>query len=176
MHGVVSLLDAQHDQAVHELWAELADSQGLNGISITPIPHFSYHVAQAYNDNLLEQTVIDLADELAPFEVQTSGLGIFTGPNPVLYIPVTRTAMLSRIHERVYERVVQHSTGEVGYYQPPTWTPHITLAHGDLTPDNLSAVMRLLSGRNFDWRIPIDNLATIYDDDGQHRVRSRFAL
>jgi hypothetical protein len=44
MHGVVSLLDAAHYQAVESLWAELA-ACGLRGVYVTPFPHFSYHVA-----------------------------------------------------------------------------------------------------------------------------------
>jgi 2'-5' RNA ligase len=176
MNGVVSLLDDFHNQAVHQLWAELAENFGLKGISITPIPHFSYHVAQAYDDSLLEQALTAVADKLEPFEVQTGGLGIFSGPVPVLYIAVTRTAELSRIHEQVYQHVVEHSRGEVSYYQPPTWTPHITLAHGDLTPAILGNVIPLLAGRNFDWRIKIDNVATIYSTGVQHTLRSRFPL
>jgi hypothetical protein len=45
MHGVVSLLDAAHYQAVESLWAELAAACGLRGVYVTPFPHFSYHVA-----------------------------------------------------------------------------------------------------------------------------------
>ncbi len=42
MHGIVSLLDDQHYQLVEDLWAELKQEFAVEGVYITPYPHFSY--------------------------------------------------------------------------------------------------------------------------------------
>ncbi len=42
MHGVVSLLDCHYSQVVEDLWAELERRFGVDGVYVTPYPHFSY--------------------------------------------------------------------------------------------------------------------------------------
>jgi 2'-5' RNA ligase len=176
MNGVVSLLDATHDQAVRDLWAELAERFALTGISITPYPHFSYHVAQGYDDAQLEDLLSGMARKQEPFRVRATGLGVFTGQVPVLYLPVVCTHQLLMLHAELWRAITPITRGAVAYYQPTLWVPHITLAHGDLTSANLSLVMDLLSSRTFDWDISIDNFATLYATGPRHELRSRFAF
>ncbi len=104
MHGVVSLLDAQHYQAVESLWAELAATCGLRGVYVTPFPHFSYHVAAEYDLLALETVLRDFACRQAPFRVTATGLGIFTGVSPVVYIPVVRDPALTAFHQALWPR------------------------------------------------------------------------
>jgi hypothetical protein len=55
MHGIVSLLDSKHNQFIEELWAELKQEFSVDGVYITPYPHFSYHVAQDYDVDKIER-------------------------------------------------------------------------------------------------------------------------
>src|SRR5579871_3200774 len=87
VNGVVSLLDGEHYQQVETLWAELAERFGLRGVYVTPFPHFSYHVASHYDTGQLEPILRQVASKIHPFQIKITGLGIFTGPQPVLYIP-----------------------------------------------------------------------------------------
>ena len=176
MNGVVSLLDSAHDHAVRNLWAELAERLGLAGIAITPYPHFSYHVAQAYDDMQLDVALRDVARRTEPFRVQTTGLGVFTGELPVLYLPVVRTRELSSLHGELWKAISPLASGAVSYYRPATWMPHITLAHGDLTAARLPDVISLLGSRMFDWEISIDNFATLYAAGPKHELRRRYAF
>jgi 2'-5' RNA ligase len=179
MNGIVSLLDNTTYQTVEEIWAELDRELGLRGIYITPYPHFSLHVAEQYDYTQLELLLARFAAETPTFQATTAGLGIFTGPLlPVVYITVTRSPLLTKLHQALWPLVEPVSAGINAYYHPDRWIPHITLGHGDITWENLPDVIRLLNGRNFAWTIPINNLAILADDGNNrpHRLHARYSL
>lgn len=179
MNGVVALLDEEHYRLVEEIWAKLKEQMGLSGIYITPYPHFSFHIAEQYDLEQLKSALQQAAEEIGPFEVTTSGLGIFTaGLSPVLYISVTRSPLLSDIHERLWSLAGAHAAGIVEYYHPQHWVPHITLGHGDITTENLADTIRLLKEYDFNWQVTIDNISLLVDagDGRPHRLDQKFAL
>src|SRR2546425_461787 len=70
------------------------------------------------------------------------------------------------------------SAGIIEYYHPDQWVPHITLHHGNLSADALAEAVRLLSQRDFTWRLRLDNL-TLLAGDGetpQHHVQYQYPL
>jgi 2'-5' RNA ligase len=174
MHGVVSLLDSTHDAQVERLWAELAATFGVRGVYVTPYPHFSYHVAAAYDLARLDPILQAVAGMTAPFRVRTAGLGIFTGAQPVLYLPVVRTAALSRVHAALWPAVASVASDSNSYYHPDRWLPHITIGFGDVSPERLAALIGPLAARSFDWEIAIDQFALIYDSGAGQVVRARY--
>jgi hypothetical protein len=173
MHGVVSLLDDTHYVLVERLWAELAATFGVRGVYITSYPHFSYHVAEHYDLAALEPILQRVAGQLAPFQVRTAGLGVFTGPQPVLYVPVVRTLELSQLHATLWQALAPAAGGINDYYHPARWQPHITIGYGDMAPDRLAAIIPFLAPRVFDWTITVDAFATIYEGDAGQEVRVR---
>jgi 2'-5' RNA ligase len=176
MQGIVTLLDPEHYALTEALWAELAEVLHLRGAYVTPYPHFSYHVAADYDRGQL-YAVLDWAAAAArPLAVTTAGLGVFTGPAPVLYISVVRTAELGAFHARLWSAVEATASGGQPYYAPANWMPHITLGHLDLTPDTLGEALRRLGGRSYNWEIPVTNLAHIDDAGGQQRVAKTVKL
>ena len=174
MHGVVSLLDDGHYRMVEELWAELAQRFGLRGIAHTPYPHFSYHLAESYDLALLEPVLRRFADNSGGFSIRTTGLGVFTGPRPVLYVPVVRSTALTRFQRELWPELAKVAGGVVDYYHPENWIPHITLATEDLTRESLCAAMGWLADRSFNWEIKINNLALIHDTGDAQELRFRF--
>lgn len=179
MHGIVSLLDKDHYQLVEEIWAGLDHDLGLRGVYVTPYPHFSYHVAEQYDLDALQPLLQQFAADTAPFRVLTTGLGVFTdGLNPVVYVNVARSPQLSALNAALWPLVAPASAGIVGYYHPDQWVPHITLAHGDVTRENLSTVVGALSRWDYTWSIPIDNLALLYNPTTAHRdlIQYRYSL
>jgi hypothetical protein len=96
MDGIVTFLDNDHYQPVEELWAELKRDFLVDGVYITPYPHFSYHVAQLYDVDKIEPGLERITSNITTFKVRTSGLGIFTGTSPVLNIPVVRSLELTQ--------------------------------------------------------------------------------
>jgi 2'-5' RNA ligase len=173
MQGVVSLLDDHHYALTESLWAGLERRFGLHGIYVTPFPHFSYHVALRYQLERLEPVVEQAARSLASFRVKTAGLGVFAGPQPILYLPVVRSESLSRLHRELWQAVSPVAEGPVAHYRPESWIPHITLAQFDLAPHNLPQVVDFLNGRELNWEIVIDNLAILADTHGPHELHAR---
>ena len=50
------------------------------------------------------EVLSQIARETEPFTIESDGLGIFTGPMPVLYVPIVRSPALSRVHQQVWQR------------------------------------------------------------------------
>src|SRR6266496_5002882 len=176
MHGIVSLLDHDHNQLVEEVWAELEQVFSVNGVYITPYPHFSYHVAQAYDVDKLEPILTRITSNITKFKVRTSGLGIFTGISPVLYIAVVRSLELTQLHEELWQEISPVSSGVQQYYNPDQWVPHITLGFGDINKDSLSQIIHFLAERDFKWEITVNNIALIYDTGTRQELKSRFDI
>ncbi len=163
MHGVVSLLDHKHHQLVKDLWAELAREFAVSGVYVPPNPHVSYQVARRYKVKSLELALRRFAASKTSFQVQACGLDIFTGPYPVLYIPVVRSPELMQFHEALWQEIFSTGSGIQDYYHPAHWVPHITLGIGDMKKDNLPQIVRLLAERDFNWEMTVDNIALFYD-------------
>lgn len=179
MHGVVSLLDERHYELVESIWREMRAELGLQGVYVTPFPHFSYQVAEHYDMEAVAEVLADSARQTPPFAVQTTGLGIFTGGLlPVVYVNVARDPHLTELHQMLWSRLAPVSTGILAYYHPQVWVPHITLGHGDITRENLPDVVRLLQAHQFAWRVPVDNVALLYDEaeSRQDQLAFRFDL
>ncbi|HZT38195.1 MAG TPA: 2'-5' RNA ligase family protein, partial [Bryobacteraceae bacterium] len=101
MQATVSLLDARHSKIVKDLWAELNDRFGVRGIYVTPFPHMSYHVADSYDLQSFQPALAAIAADAHPIQIHTSGLGVFTGGRPILYVPVVRSPELTELHRRI---------------------------------------------------------------------------
>ena len=163
MHGVVSLLDHKHHQLVKDLWAELAREFSVRQVYKAPEPHFSYQLARHYDVKSLESALRRFAASRISFQVRAGGLGIFTGPHPVIYIPVVRSPELTQFHKALWQEISSTGSGIEDYYHPAYWVPHITIGIGDMKKDNLSQIVRLLAERDFNWEMTVDNIALIYD-------------
>src|SRR6266487_1202151 len=111
------------------------------------------------------------------FYVNTTGLSIFTGKMPVLYIPIIRSAELTLVHQELYHlSTAKAGSGIQEYYHPDAWMPHITIGFGDLDSDILARMIHYLGERDFNWRILIDNIIFIYDPGTGQEVKYRFQL
>lgn len=164
MHAVSSLLDATSKREVEILWDDLETRFGLKGIRITPIPHFSWQIASHYDWEKARLLLDELAKDILPFTVKITGLGLFTGEQPVVYLPLAKDRLLLEIHELLWQTFDGLGREVSAYYHPHVWMPHITLAHGDVTSEHIGEVMKALAFQAFDWECRIDNLALIKQD------------
>ncbi len=176
MDSIVSFLDNDHYQLIEELWAELKREFSVQGVYITPYPHFSYNVAQDYDVDKVEPVLQRITSNITTFKVRTSGLGIFTGASPVLYIPVVRSLELTQLHQELWQEISTVSSGVQQYYHPHQWMPHITIGFGDISKDNLSQIIPFLAERDFNWEITVNNLAFIHDTGTKQEMKSRFDI
>ena len=170
--AVASLLDADHEVAVRRIWDRLAVHGRETDLWVTPIPHVTYHVAEAYQDNMVENLSL-VAGETCPFRIHTAGLGMFPGENPVIYLPVVRSEAVDHVHGRIWDSMEQTADGVNQLYSPPFWVPHITIGqvHGSraATVDTLMAVVSDLSP----WEINLTELAVIEGAGPDARTRAR---
>ena len=161
MHGLVSLLDASHYRLVEELWHELERECGLAGVKKTPYPHFSWQIATDYPEPETGLAIRALASQMRPFKVHTDGLGIFTGPNPVVYIPILRSPKLDQLHARLWQQSQASAAGLSLQYNPHKWMPHITLVSGAENSKTLLCGLEMLAFRSFDWEIEVNNISFV---------------
>lgn len=176
MHAVVSLLDDSSSRMVEKLWAEIEKEFGIRGVYQTPFPHISYHVSGEYNVDKVRTVMQVFARHSAPFRVRCCGLGVFTGPSPVLYIPVVRSPQLAEFQHELWYQLTK-SSGHLEFtYRPARWVPHITLAHRDLTQRALGAIVRKLGTLELNQQVTVNNLALIYDAGGREDVIYRVNL
>lgn len=167
--GVASLLDAASDRRVRDLWSELDHDFGVRrAAELVPFPHLTYQVAGDYDFPRLDTALRALAPTLSPVAVRTSGLGVFAGPSPVLYLAVVRTPALEILHRTVWDATSATGTDLSPYYLPSdAWVPHITLAQFDLTPEILSAIVARLAFHPLAWDMTLDSLSVARcDQDG----------
>jgi 2'-5' RNA ligase len=166
LQGVVSNLDHEHGEQVESLWRELEREFGLKDAA-NAYPHFSYQVVERYDTERTKGVLRRFANKAEPFTIRTSGLGLFTGESPTLYITVARSVQLTNFHARLWKRLSK-SAQEIHdhHYGPDNFIPHITLAAGDLLPDHLPDVIRLFGARPFNWDMHVDNLALVPDAQG----------
>lgn len=176
MFGIVSLLDSSHCQQVENLWHELEHRFGIRGSHATPFPHVSYHIANSYQPEQLASALEQFAQESMPFTIFTSGLGVFTGDLPVIYIPVVRSPALSEIQSRLWSLADPFSSDSVPYYDSKSWLPHITLGHSATADGQLAKAVEWLAGQPLSWQIEIDNVALLGSSTPPHRLRFKYSM
>ncbi|MDX5442457.1 MAG: 2'-5' RNA ligase family protein [Hymenobacteraceae bacterium] len=161
MVAVTSLLDVDHTLLVNDLIYELEREFNLSAVQTTPYPHLTYLTTNVEKFSDLKDYLDDLSAKTTPFSVRTTGLGIFTGDNPIIYIPILRSPVLNQFHAKLYKEISAFSNEMGFYYNPDFWMPHITLALGDTNPLIMGSVLNYLNQYKFDWKITFDNLAIL---------------
>jgi 2'-5' RNA ligase len=161
MNGIASLLNDPYKSQIEAIWQELEQKCGLIGVRVTPLPHFTYQVVEAYDQPRLVRILEELARQTRPFKVHTTGVGLFTGEMPVIYLPLVKNDALLHFHKIIWDRTIDTAQGPSPYYSPDSWIPHITLGYGDVTNFNLGCAMEALAFKDFNWEITVDNLTFI---------------
>ena len=167
MHGIVSVLGEPHYAQVVHLWAEMKQRFDVGNPEATAVPHFSYHVATAYDLDVCNQVLLETAVSTPPFTVKATGIGIFSGEVPVVYIPIARSPSLMALHNLLTSRLEPITTSSLEYYAPVNWFPHITLANGNMSPKQLGEIVVWLNTLPLAWEVQVTNLTLLHDDSSQ---------
>ncbi len=167
MHGLVSLLPSPYYERVEAIWDRLERRCGLTGIRVTPYPHFSWQIADDYDFDRLEAAIQLVVAQTKPFAVKTAGLGIFSGENPVVYLPVARNNRMTQLHNEIWLATSGLGTGVSELYNDDNWTPHISLAYGDVDRQTLPEILDELAFESFGWEFEVDNVSFIIEPEGQ---------
>ena len=175
MEGLVSLLDEQHEARVRAIWDALQAKFGWAALpQQTPTPHISYYIAEHIAAEKIRSPLQVIAQQVAPFAVRATGLGLFTHPHLALYIPVVRSVALTALHGALRPAFAAAATNPASYYEADRWLPHITLAQNDLADENLSAVLRWFRHTPIDWEITLNNVALLANAPHEFRPEDTF--
>ncbi len=167
MFGLISKLDQATSEKVNDLLLELETRCGLKGIQSSPYPHFTWQVTEGYDLPRLKESLASICWEVEPFTVRTTGMGIFTGDKPTIYLAIFKNKPLIQLHELLWQATQGLSVDPSPYYAPDQWVPHITLGYNDVRPDNIGCAMEKLAFQSFDWTIEIDNLIYFSENVGK---------
>lgn len=167
MHTIISELDRETSKIVRDLWLKLHDQCGLKGIYLTPTPHFTWLAADEFNVDQVKIVLDEYVEQIQVFQLHTFGLGIFSGEEPVLYLPMVKSLAMIDLHCQIWERIAPLSRGLKMYYSPKIWVPHITLARKDLTQKTLSCAVNAIAFEQIELYVKVNNLAVAELDDDE---------
>jgi 2'-5' RNA ligase len=161
--ALVTTLEGPYGTEIRNLWNWFQAKCGVvNSIASNPIPHFSWQAAESYRSARLDEVTQRLADVTMPLTIRTSGIGLFTGTNLVIYIALVKNKTLADLHARLWEQTYGLATNPNLYYHPDRWMPHITLAMDPLDGESVTCMLKKVVFLSFDWEIPVDHFAVIH--------------
>jgi len=165
MLAITSLLSPKYAAHINKIIKSLEDKFGLDDVQATPDPHITYQLAGVRQLSALKMVLQDVARTTRPFPAFTTGLGVFPGPNPVIYIPVLRSNELNTLHQRILRATAPLCLHTDKFSSPDCWLPHISLALHDTTPELLGPVLQYLNEQTFNLKISVNNLAILRQED-----------
>lgn len=176
MLAITSLLSVRHAQRINRIIKSLETKFGLDDVQATPDPHLTYQLAGVRKLSALQEALHTIAQTTPGFTAHTMGLGLFPGPNPVIYIPVLRSDQLNQLHQRILAATAPLCLRTDKFSQPECWLPHISLALHDTTPELLGPVLQYLNQETYNLRISIDNISILRQEGHQFVCEERFVF
>ena len=164
MLAITSLLSPPHVLRINAVIKKLEEKFGIDDVQATLDPHLTYQLAGVKKLSSLKKALAKVAAATAPFPAFTTGLGVFPGEQPVIYIPVLRSNALNALHQRILTATAPLCLRTDKFSSPDCWLPHISLALHDTTADLLGPVLSYLNQETYNLKIIIDNLAILRQD------------
>ncbi|MFC6224706.1 2'-5' RNA ligase family protein [Hymenobacter artigasi] len=161
MLAITTLLSPPHAARINRIIKRLEKKFGIDDVQATPDPHLTYQLAGVHKLSALKEVLADVAATTEPFSAFTTGLGVFPGERPVIYIPVLRSDALNALHHRIIEATAPLCLRTDKFSGPDCWLPHISLALHDTTPDLLGPVLSFLNEETYNLKIEINNIAIL---------------
>ncbi|NMC52708.1 MAG: 2'-5' RNA ligase family protein [Chloroflexi bacterium] len=176
IYAIASLFDVNTDDRTKELWDWIQCVCGLEEISISPIPHFSWFVGESLLSGEVEQSLVAAASNNPPFEVNVVDVGIFTGEHPIVYLGLQKDKTLMRLHQSLRQAISQKANGTSPFYEPDEWIPHITLAYHEHDLERLACTVRQLVYGFHPMKLSVKEIGLIYQNLDQYGVAMQYAF
>jgi 2'-5' RNA ligase len=176
-YGIITILRDDQTQKISKTWADLHQACGLPDANLSPVPHLTWHIANNYDLPALKEQLSAWCARRRSFWLRAAGLGVFTAPEPVLYIPVIKNPRLLRFHQDLLRYVLPLAGSASEYYAPEGWIPHITLAFGNLEPETMGCAVKNLAFRLVTIDFKVDQLILVHQDSHENwNVRDTFSF
>lgn len=167
MYALTTMLSDSVNDLTKQLWKTLQCDCELLGIQIVPSPHFSWLGCEEINMPEFKNALRNISLKMREFSVSTTGLGLFTGNEPVVFIPIVKTRTLIDAHELIWNTLIPFCVNPNNYYAPDHWVPHITLAMHDINPKSAGCAIEKLLPIDFNFTINVNHLELAYAIDNQ---------
>jgi 2'-5' RNA ligase len=129
-----------------------------------------------YDALALDGFIKHILPSLKPFEIHTTGVGIFSSEQPVVYLPVVKTRAIVDLHEKLYRGINPLTHSPNRFYSPEVWIPHITIAYEDSLLENICGVINELVTKPLETAMRFDHLAVIFRDGDRLGQQERYNL
>jgi hypothetical protein len=160
-YSIAALLDDEHTRIVRELWQELDTELSIKHPFGKPVPHITHIQAARLQQPDFRLALNRFAQTQPPFMVRTIGLGIFTGTENALYIPVVRNPELTSIQTNLITSLASSLEGIRETHFINHWIPHISLMIPGMGKGQMGQVIDLLSDRNFTWEFRVRKMVVL---------------
>jgi 2'-5' RNA ligase len=177
MYAIMTELDTQSAWQIEKIRSRAVAACGGDPVPLQWPLHLSWQGAESYALVEVEERMRMIAKNVAPIVTNIEGVGIFTGPQPVLHLPVTRTPELSALNETLWETLAPLAIKSNYYFSPNQWVPHITILYGnaEVTEAIACMVSRLLS-EPLHINITLDHIYMGYFQGPEYGEAFRFPL
>ena len=129
--AVELFFDTEAENQIFDAWKAIQKA----GIS-SPLldggyrPHISLGVCSRIDSSAFETELSIFAENVAPFPLTLSSVGIFPGMEGVIFLGVTVTERLLDVHAAFHKIFKKYAGEQSEHYAVGKWVPHCTLAFG----------------------------------------------
>jgi len=171
--AVATVLDIQNDPESAGTWNQVEDAFQQSGLVQSNLLHFSWHVAESYSEGKIEDSLRETAKDLSMILTSSTGLGIFTSEQPVLYLPVSKTRIIADLHHLLWDRLVPIAKNVNRFYDPENWIPHITLAYENAKAEQICKTTSLLLKQGMVFHFQMDHFSLIFRNGSENGIVTR---
>ncbi len=130
-YAVVLYFDKQSGNTIKKVWESInASGMTANMQEAGIYPHITLAVFDQLACQPCESTLAELAAHTHLIPLQLHHLGIFSHPEPVVFVAPIPTIELLMFHQAVIQTLSVDGAAPRDIYQPGVWIPHCTLAIG----------------------------------------------
>jgi hypothetical protein len=177
MYSIICTFDSFSQSRISEIRDSISLSCPGGAVKVGLEPHVSLQGADDYPIERVEGQIQKLTLASPAFKVYVGGLGIFTGETPVVYLVISKTPQLYKLHLALWEAVAPSGENVNQLFAPPTWIPHISLFYGDKgDPEQVSCVVNELMRHDLMFEVTIKQLSIVYKKGEQYGIRAVFPL
>jgi len=160
------------------MWRLFEEEYNSRAMQSFPHPHMSFQAGISEDLQAIDLDLQKLTSQISPFPVAIGGIDIFEKPERVIFLSVTKTKELQKIHKKIDHLLQEHCSRTFRFYSPPDWLPHITLAQGDLTLNQFRKAKKDLENYHPHYKLILHNICLVrwYGQDRKVRIHKKYVL
>ena len=122
--------DQESEDRVRRYWEAVRAQTGIAYLeSVGSRPHVSIGVFTDIGTGRACGLLREAAAHLAAFPLRFQSVGVFTHPQPWVWLAPVVTAQLLALHASLHAAFAFCDSGAFAYYRPGAWVPHCAVAY-----------------------------------------------